>query len=85
MKKTLIERLVRYAKINTRSESKSQSIPSTKNQYDLLNILYAECVDIGLDKVKMSEFGIVTATLPSNTDKDLRTIGFIAHVDTDCY
>ena len=85
MKKTLIERLVRYAKINTRSDAKSETIPSTKNQYDLLNILYAECVDIGLDKVKMSEYGIVTATLPANTDKDLRTIGFIAHVDTADY
>lgn len=82
MKETLIERLVRYAKINTRSDASSTSIPSTKNQFELSKVLYEECVKIGLEKVKVDEFGIVTALLPSNIDGEVPTIGFIAHMDT---
>ena len=82
MKKTLIERLVRYTKINTRSDAASKTIPSSKNQFDLAEILYNECIQIGLEKVHMDEFGIVTALCPSNIDSDVPTIGFIAHMDT---
>ena len=82
MKNILIERLVQYAKINTRSDGASSSVPSTKIQFDLAKVLYDECVHIGLEKVKMDEYGIVTALLPSNIDKDVPTIGFIAHMDT---
>lgn len=82
MKQKLIERLVRYTKINTRSDASSTTIPSTKIQFDLANILVEECKEIGLSDVSMDSYGIVTATLPSNTDKDCRTIGFIAHMDT---
>ncbi len=85
MKNTLIERLVRYTKIDTRSDGSTGLVPSTKKQFELAKMLYEECIDIGLDKVKIDEYGIVTALLPSNTDKDVRTIGFIAHMDTADY
>ena len=85
MKNTLIERLVRYTKIDTRSDGSTGLVPSTKKQFELAKMLYEECIDIGLDKVKIDEYGIVTALLPSNTDKDVRTIGFIAHLDTADY
>ena len=82
MKNALIERLVRYCKINTRSDENSETVPSTKIQFDLANILLDECKAIGLKDVTMAENGIVTATLPSNTDKEVPTIGFLAHMDT---
>lgn len=85
MKKILEERLIRYCQINTRSDANSSTVPSTKIQFDLARILYDECIAIGLDKVKIDEYGIVTALLPSNSDKDLPTVGFIAHVDTADY
>lgn len=85
MKNILIDRLIRYAKIHTRSDASSQQVPSTAIQFDLAKILYDECIAIGLEKVKIDEYGIVTALLPSNTSKEVRTIGFIAHMDTADY
>ena len=82
MKNALIERLVRYCRINTRSDENSDTVPSTKIQFDLAKILLDECKAIGLEDVNMSENGIVTATLPSNTDREVPTIGFLAHMDT---
>lgn len=82
MKDKLIKRLEKYVKINTRSDGYSETVPSTKIQFDLANVLYEECKDLGLSDVKMDKYGIVTATLPSNIDYDVPTIGFIAHMDT---
>ncbi|CAM3609877.1 peptidase T [Erysipelothrix urinaevulpis] len=82
MKEKLLERLVRYCKINTRSDENSTSVPSTKIQFDLANVLLEECIEIGLSDVSMDEHGIVTALLPSNLDRKVPTIGFIAHMDT---
>ena len=77
------ERLIRYAKIDTRSDVESTSIPSTKKQFDLLNLLEDELKEIGLTEVELNpDNAFVTATLPANTDEDLPAIGFIAHVDT---
>ena len=82
MRDKLIERLVRYTKINTRSNAYSDTIPSTQNQFDLAQILLEECKALGLENVEMSKVGIVTATLPSNADKAVPTFGLIAHMDT---
>lgn len=82
MKEKLLKRLSRYVKINTRSNPYSKTIPSSDNQFDLAKILLEECKELGLKDVKMSKEGIVSATLPSNTDEDVPTIGFIAHMDT---
>lgn len=76
-------RFIRYAKINTRSDENSPTTPSTERQFDLLNLLVEELKEIGLSDVQLDpENAFVTATLPANTDKDVPSIGFIAHVDT---
>ncbi|AMC93071.1 peptidase T [Erysipelothrix larvae] len=82
MKNVLIERLIRYCKVHTRSDSESTTVPSTKIQFDLAHILVDECKAIGLEDVTMDKTGIVYATLPSNIEEDVPTIGFIAHMDT---
>lgn len=77
------ERLIRYAKINTRSDEASTSVPSTACQLDLLHLLVDELKAIGLQEVEFNpENAFVTATLPATSDKPVPTIGFIAHVDT---
>lgn len=77
------DRLIKYAKINTRSDVNSPTIPSTHIQFDLLNLLVDELKEIGMTDVKLDpNNAFVTATLPANIDKEVPTIGFIAHVDT---
>ena len=80
----LVDRFIKYAKINTRSDEKSTTIPSTQSQVDFAkNILVPDLIEIGLEDVKYNEEnGFVTATLPSNIDKEVPTVGFIAHYDT---
>ncbi|MGY3814209.1 peptidase T [Globicatella sulfidifaciens] len=77
------ERLLKYTKINTRSDESSDTIPSTAIQFDLLKLLVIELEQLGLEEVELSPTNaFVTATLPANTDEPLPAIGFIAHVDT---
>ena len=77
------ERLIRYAKINTRSDEASTTVPSTVCQLDLLHLLVDELKAIGLQEVEFNpENAFVTVTLPATSDKPVPTIGFIAHVDT---
>lgn len=82
MLETLIERLVRYAKIDTQSDFNSESTPSTAGQWDLLHELEKEMKAIGLTDVGMDEAGYLFGTLPANTDREIPVIGFLAHVDT---
>ena len=82
MKEQVIERLVRYAKIDTQSDFNSNTTPSTQKQFDLLHILRDELAEVGLTDITLDENGYLFATLPSNTDKQVPTIGFLAHVDT---
>lgn len=82
MRDKLIERLIRYTKINTRSDQNSNTIPSTDIQFDLARVLLEELKQIGVNNVRMSDVGIVYATLPANTDKDIPAFGLIAHMDT---
>lgn len=77
------ERLIKYTKINTRSDENSTTIPSTSIQFDLLKLLVIELEQMGLEEVELNaQNAFVTATLPANTDEALPAIGFIAHVDT---
>ncbi len=78
----LLERFLRYVKIDTQSDPESTTYPSTAKQFDLLRLLKSECESLGLKNVELDKYGYVTATLPSNVDHDTRTVGFIAHVDT---
>lgn len=82
MKEQVIERLIRYAKIDTESNPESLTTPSTEKQFDLLNVLKTELEEIGLTEVTLDENGYLFATLPANTDKEVPTIGFLAHIDT---
>ncbi|MFX3673042.1 MAG: peptidase T [Paenisporosarcina sp.] len=82
MQETLIERLVRYAKIDTQSDEESTTCPSTPGQWDLLHELEKELASIGMEEITLDENGYLFATLPANTDRDVPTIGFLAHVDT---
>ncbi|MGE7838877.1 peptidase T [Viridibacillus arvi] len=82
MKETVIERLVRYAQIDTQSDAESETTPSTEKQWDLLHVLEKELAVIGMTEISLDENGYLFATLPANSDKQLPTIGFLAHVDT---
>lgn len=82
MKPELIERLTRYVKIDTQSDENNESTPSTSGQFDLANLLVNELKGIGMADVTVDDHGYVMATLPANSDKEIPTIGFLAHVDT---
>ena len=80
---TLLERFIRYCKINTRSNEKSSTVPSSENQVIFAKMLAQELVDLGFDEVNYNpDNGFVTATIKSNVDHEVDTIGFIAHYDT---
>lgn len=82
MKQEIMERFISYARIETQSNEDSPSCPSTPGQLTLARKLVEELNVIGMQEVTMDENGYVMATLPSNTDRDVPTIGFLAHVDT---
>src|SRR5690606_37549305 len=76
------QRLITYAKIDTQSDENSPTTPSTEKQWDLLRLLEGELREIGMEDIELDENGYLFATLPANTNKDVPTIGFLAHVDT---
>ena len=78
----LIKRFVKYAKVHTTSNEDSETVPSTEIQKNLGKILVEDLKEIGLSDEYMDDKGYVYATLKSNTDKNLKKIGFIAHMDT---
>ena len=79
----LVPRFIKYVKTETRSDATSKTTPSTPTQIAFAKELKKELEDIGMSDVfHNEENGFVIATLPSNTDKDVRSIGFIAHMDT---
>ncbi|MGK4117730.1 peptidase T [Lysinibacillus capsici] len=82
MKEQVIERLIRYAKIDTQSDFTSETTPSTQKQFDLLHVLKDELAEIGLTDITLDENGYLFASLEANTEKEVPTIGFLAHVDT---
>ncbi|VYU43479.1 peptidase T [Clostridium paraputrificum] len=82
IREELLERFLRYVKVNTRSDERSETTPSTTCQLDLARMLKDECEKMGLTEVTLDDKGYVMATLPSNIKKDVPVIGFIAHMDT---
>ncbi|AEH48050.1 peptidase T [Parageobacillus thermoglucosidasius] len=82
MKQEIIERFTKYVKVNTQSDPNSDTCPSTPGQLELGNMLVEELKAIGMEEVTMDENGYVMATLPANTEKEVPTIGFLAHMDT---
>ena len=79
---TVKERFLRYVKYDTQSNEESETFPSDPKQLELSKDLVKELKEIGLEDAYMNEYGYVFATLPSNTDKDVPVVAFIAHVDT---
>ncbi|MCL5020793.1 MAG: peptidase T, partial [Bacteroidetes bacterium] len=79
---TVLDRFLRYVRINTQSKEDSESYPSTAKQLDLLKLLAEELKELGVKQVNMDEYGYVMATIPSNVMKSVPIIGLIAHVDT---
>ena len=79
---TLKDRFLRYVKFETRSDEKSEAIPSTPTQLEFAKILAKELEEIGMENVYVNDACFVNATLPGNVDKDVPVIGFIAHMDT---
>lgn len=82
MLENLTKRFIEYVKIETTSDEQSSTCPSTKNQLEFAKMLAEELSKIGLEDVEVDENGYVMATCPSNTNKKLPVIGFIAHMDT---
>ncbi|MFJ1473736.1 peptidase T [Capnocytophaga cynodegmi] len=78
----LVERFITYIKTDTQSDPESQTTPSTDKQWNLARLLVEELKSIGLEDVTIDENSYVMATLPSNVDYEVPTIGFIAHFDT---
>jgi tripeptide aminopeptidase len=79
---TCVDRFLKYVKYDTQSNEDSTTFPSDPKQLELSKVLVEELKQIGLKDAVMDEYGYVMATLPSNTTKNVSTIGFIAHVDT---
>ncbi|MBW6474527.1 MAG: peptidase T [Anaerolineaceae bacterium] len=78
----VIERFLRYVKIDTESDFDSETCPSTLKQLDLARLLKEELEALSLQDVSLDENGYVMATLPGNTRRDVPVIGWIAHMDT---
>ena len=83
---SLVERFIRYTKIDTQSDPSSHTQPSTAKQLDLSRILLEELKSLGLQDAELDENGYLYASIPSNAEKKVPVICFCAHVDTspDC-
>jgi tripeptide aminopeptidase len=80
---SVIDRFIRYIKIDTQSARKSDTYPSTAKQLDLARLLVEELQALGLADAGVDQYGYVTATLPANIDKTgVPVVGFLAHMDT---
>ena len=78
----LTERFLQYVKFDTQSDELTNLTPSTPGQMVFARALEKELHDMGLSDISLDENGYLFATLPSNTDKKVPTVGFIAHMDT---
>ena len=78
-KEDIIKRFVSYVTVDTESDPNSDTTPSTKKQWDLANALVQELQNIGMQDVSIDQNAYIMATLPSNVDHDVPTIGFISH------
>ena len=81
-KEHIIKRFISYVTIDTESDPENPAFPSTEKQWDLAHILVKELTDIGISEITLDENCYVMATLPSNIDYEVPTIGFVSHIDT---
>lgn len=82
VKERIIERFRCYVSLDTASDDKAKTSPSTKKQLELAKLLQAELLELGLQDVILTEYGYVMAELPANTAEKQPVIGLIAHMDT---
>ena len=78
----VLDKFLKYISYDTQSDDNSTTYPSTENQLIFGQILVDECKEIGLKDVYRDNYGYVFATLPSNINYEVPTIGFLAHMDT---
>lgn len=78
----IIDRFISYVTVDTESDPNSETTPSTEKQWDLANQLVEELKQIGMEDVSIDENAYIMATLPSNVDHEVPTIGFVSHFDT---
>lgn len=78
----IIDRFLRYVKIDTQSDPHSSTTPSTEKQWYLADLLVEELIEIGMEDVTIDDNAYIMATLPSNIQEKVPTIGFISHFDT---
>src|SRR5690554_4357610 len=83
-KEDILTRFLRYVQVDTMSDDRAVETkrPSTDGQWDLLHMLAAELKELGVPEIHVDDKGIVIAKIPSNLDKDVPAVGFMAHVDT---
>tara|TARA_R110000850_G_scaffold214968_3_gene340733 strand:+ start:878 stop:2200 length:1323 start_codon:yes stop_codon:yes gene_type:complete len=81
-KEHIIKRFVSYVTVDTESDPNSNTTPSTEKQWDLANALVEELKAIGMQDVTIDENAYIMATLPSNVNHEVPTIGFVSHFDT---
>jgi len=81
-KQHIIDRFIKYVTIDTESDPNNPAFPSTEKQWDLAKVLEKELKEIGMEDVELDENCYLMATLPSNLDYEVPTIGFVAHIDT---
>lgn len=79
---TVIERFLKYVSFDTQSDENTGVTPSTSKQMVFAQYLQSELEDLGLEDISLDENGYLFATLPANVDREIPTIGFIAHMDT---
>ena len=82
MNSEVVKRLLCYVSYDTQSKDESSEVPSTQKQFDLAKVLKKELEEIGASDVRLSDHCYVYAKIPSNLDKKVPAIGFIAHMDT---
>ena len=78
----LLEKFLQYVQIDTTADAKSKTCPSTEIQWNLAKVIVKDLEEIGLVDISLDENGYIMGTLPSNSKKEIPTIGFIAHMDT---
>jgi tripeptide aminopeptidase len=78
----LLERFLRYVRIDTQSDLDSTTTPSTAKQLELSRLLVEELLELGIEDAQLDEHGYVFATVPATVEHDVPAIGLIAHVDT---
>lgn len=78
----LLDRFLTYVKIDTQSDPEVESCPSTEKQKDLGHLLVKELLELGVSNAYMDQHGYVYGLIPSNSQKHITPIGFIAHMDT---